>query len=93
MKRVVIAFAVATLSAGLTLAQATKSHDVAAEVVKTDTAAKSLTLKVEGKETTMPVEGDAVNQIKDLKAGDHVTATCRDEGTAHKAVTKVVKKT
>jgi hypothetical protein len=63
MKRVVIAFVVATLAAGLALGQATKTHDVAAEVVKTDAAAKSITLKIEGKETTLPVEGDGVSQF------------------------------
>ena len=53
---------------------------------------KTITLKAEGKDMTLPVEGDAVAQIKDLKAGDKVTATCRDDSSgAHKAVTKIVK--
>lgn len=91
MKRVMIAFLVLAFASGLALAQAGKTHDVKAEVVKIDAAAKTITLNVEGKEMTLPVEGDAVAQSKDLKAGEKVTATCRDDSSgAHKAVTKIV---
>lgn len=93
MKRVMIAFLVLAFASGLALAQqAEKTHDITGEVVKTDATAKTITLKVEGKESTMPVEGDAVAQLKDLKAGDKVTASCRDDASgAHKALTKIVK--
>lgn len=93
MKRLMITFLVLAFASGLALAQAAgKSHDVSAEVVKADAAAKTITLKVEGKEMTLPLEGDAVAQSKDLKAGDKVTASCRDDSSgAHKAVTKIVR--
>jgi len=92
MKRVMIAFLVLAFASGLALAQAAKTHEVTGEVVKTDATAKTITLKAEGKEMTLPVEGDAVAQSKDLKAGEKVTATCRDDaGGAHQAVTKIVK--
>jgi hypothetical protein len=92
MKRVLITFLALAFASGLALAQAPKTHEVTGEVVKADATAKTLTLKVEGKEMTVPVEGDAVAQLKDVKAGDRVTATCRDDaGGAHKALTKIVK--
>jgi hypothetical protein len=91
MKRVMIAFLVLAFASGLALAQASKTHDVKAEVVKADSAAKTITLNVEGKELTLPLEGDAVAQSKELQAGAKVTATCRDDSSgAHKAVTRIV---
>lgn len=92
MKRVMIAFLVLAFASGLALAQAGKTHDVTGEVVKSDATAKTITLKVEGKEMTLPLEGDAVAQAKELKAGEKVTASCRDDASgAHQAVTKIVK--
>ena len=92
MKRVMIAFLVLVFTSGFALAQAAKTHDVKGEVVKTDATAKTITLKADDKEMTLPVEGDAVAQLKDVKAGDKVTASCRDDASgAHKAVTKIVK--
>jgi Cu/Ag efflux protein CusF len=92
MKQVMVAFLALAFASGLALAQAAATHEVKAEVVKADAAAKTITLKAEGKEMTLPVEGDAVAQIKELKAGEKVTATCRDDSSgAHKAVTKIVK--
>ncbi len=92
MKRVMIAFLVLAFSSGLALAQGDKTHEVMGQVVKTDATAKTITLSVTGKEMTLPVEGDAVAQLKDVKAGDKVTASCRDDSSgAHKAVTKIVK--
>jgi hypothetical protein len=92
MKRVMIAFLVLAFSSGLALAQGDKTHEVMGQVVKTDAAAKTITLKAGEKEMTLPVEGDAVAQLKEVKAGDKVTASCRDDSSgAHKAVTKIVK--
>ena len=95
MKRVMISFLVLAFASGLAFAQATqegKTHDVTGAVVKSDAAAKSLTLDVSGKEMTLKVEGDAANQLKDLKAGDKVTVSCRDDASgAHQAITKIVK--
>jgi hypothetical protein len=91
-----ISFLVLAFASGLAFAQATqpagKTHDVTGAVVKTDAAAKSLTLDVSGKEMTLKVEGEAANQLKDLKAGDKVTVSCRDDANgAHQAITKIVK--
>jgi hypothetical protein len=90
-----ISFLVLAFASGLVFAQATqtaKTHDVTGAVVKADAAAKSLTLDVSGKEMTLKVEGDAANQLKDLKAGDKVTVSCRDDANgAHQAITKIVK--
>ncbi|MGH9322854.1 MAG: hypothetical protein ACRD3V_23585 [Vicinamibacteria bacterium] len=92
MKRALATFLVLFFAAGLVLAQAPKTHEVTGEVVKADAAAKSITIKAGGKDMTLPVEGDAVAQLKDVKAGDRVTATCKDDDSgAHKAVTKIVK--
>ncbi len=92
MKRVMIAFLMVAFSSGLALAQADKTHEVMGQVVKTDATAKTITLKAGEKEMTLPVEGDAVDQLKEVKAGDKVTASCRDDASgAHKAVTKIVK--
>jgi len=91
MKRVMIAFLALAFASGLALAQ-DKTHEVTGQVVKSDAAAKTITLKAGEKEMTLPVEGDAVAQLKEVKAGDKVTATCRDDSSgAHKAVTKIIK--
>ncbi len=92
MKQVMIAFLVLAFASGLALAQAPKTHDVTGAVVKSDAAAKTITLDVGGKEMTAKVEGEAVALLKDLKAGDKVTASCRDDANgAHQAITKIVK--
>jgi Cu/Ag efflux protein CusF len=92
MKRRLIVFLVLLFAASVAFAQATKTHDVTGEVVKADVAAKTITLKSMDKEMTLAVEGEAATQLKDIKAGDKVTVSCRDDDKgAHKAVTKIVK--
>jgi hypothetical protein len=92
MKRRSIIFLVLLFATGVALAQTAKTHDVTGEVVKADVAAKTITLKSMDKEMTLAVEGEAATQLKDIKAGDKVTASCRDDDKgAHKAVTKIVK--
>jgi hypothetical protein len=93
MKRMLACVLALLFSAGLVMAQGGKTHEVTAQVVKTDAAAKTITLKgADGKDMTSPVEGEAATQLKDIKAGDKVTVTCRDDDKgAHKAVTKIVK--
>ncbi len=95
MKRVMISFLVLAFASGLVLAQSSetaKTHDVTGAVVKIDATAKTITLDVSGKEMTLKVEGEAVNQLKDFKAGDKVTVSCRDDSSgAHQAITKIVK--
>jgi hypothetical protein len=73
-----------------------KMHDVTAEVVSMDMDAKTITLKMDdGKTTTAPVMGEAINQMKDITAGEKVTVTCKDkENGDHEGVTaiKAIKK-
>jgi hypothetical protein len=92
MKTLMMALLVTAFASGVALAIADKNHDVTGEVVKSDATAKTITLKVDGKEMTLPLEGEAIAQSKALNAGEKVTATCRDDSSgAHKAVTKIVK--
>jgi hypothetical protein len=64
-------------------------HDVMAEVVSVDATAHTITLKTDKGEQTVPVEGKAQATLKNYKAGQHVTVTCRDENGEHKAVTAI----
>jgi PDZ domain-containing secreted protein len=70
-----------------------KSHQVQAEVVSVDTAKSTMTIKAsDGMEKTATVEGSAVSQLKNLKSGDKVTLTCRDDDKGeHRAVTAIQK--
>jgi hypothetical protein len=71
---------------------AMKTHKVEAEVVSTDLAAKTITIKGEGENKTAPVEGKAVSALKRVKAGETWTLTCRDnEKGEHQAVIAMVK--
>ena len=74
-----------------TAAFADKSHMVSGTVMSTDMMAHTITLKgKDGKASTAPVEGDALKQLGDVKAGDEVTVTCRDDDKGmHKAVTAI----
>ena len=67
---------------------AVKTHKVEAEVVSTDLAAKTITLKSDtGENKTAPVEGKAAMELKNVKAGEKWTLTCRDnEAGEHQAV-------
>jgi len=81
-----VAFAGAPAAAG-------KTHDEKAEVVSVDNAAKTITLKDEkGESHTAPLMGKAIEEAKSLKAGDKVTATCKDKPTGeHEGVTAIKK--
>jgi hypothetical protein len=69
-----------------------KTHKVEAEVVSTDLAAKTITIKGEGENKTAPVEGKAVSALKNVKPGQTWTLTCRDnEKGEHQAVIAMVK--
>jgi ribosomal protein S1 len=93
----VVALIAAPVSAFATTGK--KTHDVKATVVSTDPAAKTITLKMDnGEEKTVPVMGQAINKMKNLKPGEAVTCVCTDndkgehEGvsdfkTEHKAAT------
>jgi glucose/arabinose dehydrogenase len=72
---------------------AEKTHTVEAEVVSADATAKTLTIKGDPNKT-VAVDASAVGSLKDLKAGDKVKLTCRDnEKGEHQAVTKIAKET
>jgi hypothetical protein len=67
-----------------------KTHIVEAEVVSVDATAKTLTIKGDPNKT-VPVEGDAVAHLKNLKAGEKVKLTCRDnEKGEHQGITHIV---
>ncbi len=73
---------------------AMKLHKVEAEVVSTDAAAKTITIKGENgaENKTAPVEGKAVAALKNVKAGEKYTLTCRDnEAGEHQAVVAIMK--
>lgn len=72
-------------------AAAEKTHVVEAEVVSADAVAKTITIKGEPNKT-VAVDATAVGSLKDLKAGDKVKLTCRDNDKGeHQAVTKIAK--
>ena len=67
-----------------------KSHDVEGEIVSVDTAKNTITIKTTKGESSAPVEGKAQTTLKDLKPGQKVTVTCRDDDKGeHKAVTDI----
>ena len=68
-----------------------KNHDVTAEVVSVDMDAKTITIKTDdGKTTTAPVMGEAIGQLKGVKAGEKVTLTCHDKDNGdHEGVTAI----
>ena len=72
-------------------AAAAKTHVVEAEVVSADATAKTLTIKGEPNKT-VAVDASAVASLKDLKAGEKVKLTCRDnEKGEHQAITHIAK--
>jgi ABC-type Fe3+-hydroxamate transport system substrate-binding protein len=71
------------------MATALKTHVVEAEVVSADVAAKTLTIKAEPNKT-VTVEGEALAQLKNLKMGEKVKLTCRDNDKGeHQAITDI----
>jgi hypothetical protein len=70
---------------------AMKTHVVDAEVVSADATAKTLTIKGETENKVLKVDAVAVGHLKNLKAGEKVKLTCRDnEKGEHEAITKIV---
>jgi hypothetical protein len=71
---------------------AAKTHEVEAEIVSYDAAAKTLTVKGSPDNKTFPVDAKAVASVKELKAGAKVTLLCRDnEKGEHMGVAGVKK--
>jgi len=74
-------------------AQGAKTHKLAAEVVSADAQAATITIKGEdGKEATAKVDAAAAKSLANLKAGDKVTLTCRDNDAGqHEAIVAIEK--
>ena len=71
--------------------KAGKTHVVEAEVVSTDTAAKTITIKGDKENKTVPVDEKAVASLTNLKPGDKVKLTCWDDAAGeHVKVVAVV---
>jgi hypothetical protein len=69
---------------------AAKTHQVTAEVVSIDAEKHTITLKGETANSTAPVEGKALAALKNVKPGEKVTVTCRDNDMGeHQAVTDI----
>jgi FtsP/CotA-like multicopper oxidase with cupredoxin domain len=69
-----------------------KTHVVEAQVVSTDVQGKTITVKDEkGMTTTAKVDPQAAGHLKNLKAGEKVRLTCRDNDKGeHEAITHIV---
>ena len=95
MKKVALAMAFVFLAgmahAGTKASSSTaKKPRAKAEVVSVDETAKTITAKVDGRETTTPVEGMAVAKLKTLKPGSKVVLVYRDNDKGeHEAVTAI----
>lgn len=74
-------------------APAVKTHEVTAEVVSVDLTKKTLTIKGEKENMVVPVlDSKALDSLKDVKAGDTLKLTCKDDAKgAHLGVVAVVK--
>lgn len=71
-------------------AMAAKTHELEAEVVSYDASKKMLIIKGTPANKTLSVDAAAVASAVDLKAGDMVTLTCRDnEKGEHLGVSRV----
>jgi hypothetical protein len=90
-----VAFAQGTAPAAQAPAKATtatpaaKTHPVKGEFVSSD--GKTITIKLEsGDNATAPLQGKALEQVKDLKAGQKVVMICKDDAAGkHEAAIAV----
>jgi Cu/Ag efflux protein CusF len=104
MKKLMLMVTALTFVAGAAMAQSKsaphktstqapkmKTHDVNAEFVSFDAAAKKITIKDDkGQSQTMPLDSMAAGDVKSLTAGEKITVTCRDNAKGeHEAITKV----
>jgi hypothetical protein len=79
----------AAQAAPVAKAEVAKSHVVEAEVVSADVTAKTLTIKGDPNKT-VPVDAAAVADLKNLKAGEKVKLTCRDNDKGeHQAISHI----
>lgn len=99
MKNLATTFLAVILAVGVALAApaawaaAGKTHQFNAEFVSADENAKTVTVKTaDGKNLILRAEDQAMNAAKNLKAGDSVTITCRDNDKGvHEAVVSIEK--
>ena len=97
MRSLVTLFLGALLVIGLAVLPAVqaseeKTHQVNAEFVSVDAEAKTITIKADGKNMILPLEGKAIEEAKNFKAGDRITVTCRDDDKGlHQAVVSVAR--
>lgn len=72
-------------------AGAVKKHDLTVSVVSVNAEAKTMTFKINtDEEKTAPIIGQAINKIKDVKAGEKVTITCTDkENGEHEGISDI----
>ena len=70
-----------------------KTHQVKATIVSIDTEGKTITIKDEkGEQKTAPVMDKAVDELKNIKAGDKVTLTCHENDKGeHEVITAIQK--
>jgi len=70
-----------------------KTHQVKATIVSVDMEGKTITIKDEkGEQKTAPVMDKAVDELKNIKAGDKVTLTCHDNDKGeHEGITAIQK--
>ena len=88
-----IVIAALVIAIPVTAYAAGKTHDMKGEVVSVDATAKTITFKDEkGESHTAPLMGAAVNEAKNLKAGDKITCTCQDSEKGEHEGVKAIKK-
>jgi hypothetical protein len=69
-----------------------RTHSVTGEVVSADTTAKTITVKPEkGENFTASVDDTVVNELANLKAGDKVNLTCRDNENGEHLIVQITK--
>ncbi|HEV8122365.1 MAG TPA: hypothetical protein VGQ67_15330 [Candidatus Polarisedimenticolia bacterium] len=87
----VVLAVVALVAAPVFAEGAKKHHDVQVTVVSVDPAAKTMTVKgPDGAQKTVPVTGEAVGKVKNVKPGDMITVVCQDnEKGEHEAISDI----
>ena len=88
---VILALVAAPMSTAWAGASAVKKHDMTVTVVSVNSEAKTMTFKTDtGEEKTAPVMGQAINKVKNVKAGETITITCTDKETGeHEGISDI----